>query len=285
MSIIIHGATGAQGGPLFEGLLSSGKTVLAAVREPAKSEGKPSVVVDNGSVDSLVNAYRNADGVFFHLPQAPEPIRVQYAENFVQAIKGARPGRVVISTSGAIIDQPRSSLQVAEDSAIGVLVRGVRESGLSHAIVAPRLYLENLLLPIVLNGVKQSGVLSYPIRSDLPVSWSSHFDIAEVAERLLTDDTVTGVVGVGQLPGLKGADLADGFSAKFGRPVQFEAQSPEDFRKQLEPMFGPAATNIAAFYQALAEISDNVIAEQTSAQRVLGLNPRSVGTWLAGVLA
>lgn len=285
MSFIIHGATGAQGGPLFHLLRSEGKTVLAAVRDPAKSGGKPSITVDNSSLDSLVAAYTGADGIFFHLPQAPEPLRIEYARNFLEAITKAKPKRVVVSTSGAVIDQPGSPVQVPDDSAVGILVRGLSNSNVSHAIVAPRLYLENLLLPMVVGGVKQGGVLLYPIRADLKVSWSSHLDIADVAERLLTDHTVTGIVGIGHLPGMKGAALADGFAARFNRPVQFQAQSPEDFRKLLEPMFGPAAANVAAFYQALATLDENVIAEETSAQRLLGLMPRSVEKWLADVSA
>ena len=285
MSFIIHGATGAQGGPLFDLLLSKGEAVLAAVRDPAKSDGKPCIAVDNSSLDSLISAYNGSDGVFFHLPQAPEPVRVEYALNFLEAIKIAKPKRVVLSTSGVVIDQPGSSVQVSEDSAMGMLVRGISDSKISYAVVAPRLYLENLLLPMVVGRVKQDGVLLYPIRADLPVSWSSHLDIAEVVERLLADHTVTGIVGVGHLPGMNGAALADGFSARFNRPVQFEAQSPEEFRKLLEPMFGPAAANVAAFYQALSKLDKNVIVEETSAQRLLGLSPRRVEKWLDDVSA
>ncbi|XUY29030.1 NmrA family NAD(P)-binding protein [Agrobacterium sp. rho-8.1] len=285
MSFMVHGATGAQGGPLFDLLLAKGETVLAVVRDPAKSGGKRSLVADNGSVESLVSAYTDADGVFFHLPQAPEAVRIEYARNFLEAIKLAKPKRVVISTSGAVIDQPGSSVQTPEDSAMGILMRGVRDSQISHAIVAPRLYLENLLLPMAVGGVKQDGVLLYPIRADLPVSWSSHLDVAEVAKRLLLDHTVSGIVGVGHLPGMTGARLADGFSARFNRPVQFEAQSPEEFRKLLEPMFGPAAANVAAFYQALSKLDENVIVADTSAQQLLGLAPRSVKEWLDDVSA
>lgn len=285
MSFIIHGATGAQGGPLFDLLLAKEESVLAAVRDPAKSGDKPCIIVDNSSLDSLVAAYENADGIFFHLPQAPEPVRIEYARNFLEAIKKAKPKRVVLSTSGAIIDQPGSSVQVPEDSAMAMLVRGISDSKVSYAVVAPRLYLENLLLPMVVDGVKRDGVLLYPIRADLPVSWSSHLDVAAVAKRLLTDHTVTGIVGVGHQPGMRGAALADGFSARFDRPIQFETQSPEDFRTLLEPMFGPAAANVAAFYQALSKLDENVIVEDTSAQRLLGLAPRSVEKWLDDVSA
>ncbi|WP_066721915.1 MULTISPECIES: NmrA family NAD(P)-binding protein [Hyphomicrobiales] len=284
MSFIIHGATGAQGGPLYARLIAAGKHAVAAVRKAEKLDGKPSIAVDNASVASLVAAYRGADGVFIHLPQAPEPVRVQYARNLVEAIRTAKPKRVVISTSGTIIDEPGTPSQASDDSAVMFLVNGVRDSGVSHAIVATRLYLENLLLPMVFGPVQAEGMLRYPIRADFPVSWSSHLDVAEVAERLLTDASVTGIVGVGQLPGLKGTDLAAGFSAKFGRPIDFEALTPEQFGELINPMFGPAAAGVAGLYQALSQAPANVIAEDTSAQKLLGLTPRSVKQWLAETL-
>lgn len=284
MSYVIHGATGAQGGPLYERLLSAGNKAVAAVRDPAKVQGHPAVAVDNDSVDSLAAAYRDADGVFVHLPQGPEPVRVQYAQNIAEAIKIAKPRRVVVSTSGAIIDQRGTALQAPDDSAIAILLRGIRDSGLSHAIVAPRLYLENLLLPMVFEPVKVEGVLRYPVGADFPISWCSHLDVAEVAEQLLTDHSVTDVVGVGQLPGLKGADLAAGFSEQFSRPATFVALTPEGFGKLIEPMFGPAAAGVVSLYQALSQAPDSVIAEDTSAQRLLGLTPRSVKQWLAEAL-
>jgi uncharacterized protein YbjT (DUF2867 family) len=285
MSYVIHGATGAQGGPLYARLLAAGKPAVAAVRATEKINGKPAVTIDNASVESLVAAYRNADGLFIHLPQAPEPVRVQHARNIVEAIRTAKPERVVISTSGTIIDEPGTPLQAADDSAVLLLVNGVRNSGVSHAVVAPRLYLENLLLPMVFEPVKAEGVLRYPIRADFPVSWSSHRDVAEVADQLLSDTSVTGVVGVGQLPGLKGADLAAGFSEQFGRTITFEALTPEQFGELITPMFGPAAAGVVGLYQALSQAPANVIGDETSAQKLLGLTPRSVTQWLGETLS
>ncbi|OWV77611.1 hydroxylase [Rhizobium sp. R634] len=285
MSYVIHGAAGAQGGPLFRRLLASGKAAVGAVRNTAALEGKPTVAVDNGSVESLVSAYRHADGVFVHLPVTAEPERVRQAKSIVEAINRARPGRVVISTSGSIVDSPGSVLQAPDDSAVAILTRGVRESGLSHAIVEPRLYLENLLLPPIFETVKAEGILRYPFGADFAVSWSSHLDVAEVAERLLVDHSVSGLVGVGQRPGLDGAALAQGFSRHLGRPVAFEALSPEGFGDLLTPLFGlGAAATVVGLYQALAQAPDNVIAEETSAQRRLAMAPRSVRQWLADIL-
>ncbi len=281
MSYIIHGATGEQGAPLHALLLAANRPALAAVRDPASVQGKPAVHVDNDSVESLIAAYRGAEGVFVHLPQAPEPARLRQANIIADAIAEARPSRVVISTSGAIVDQPGSPLQASDDSAIATLIRRVGGSGVSCAVVAPRLYLENLLLPMVIGPVRSESRLPYPLRTDFAASWSSHLDVAVVAERLLTEHDITGVVGVGHLPGLTGPDLAHAFSQHFGRDIRFEALSPEIFGTLLEPLIGPAAANIAGFYAALSHLPDNVIAADTDAQRRLGLSPRSVGQWLS----
>lgn len=276
---VVHGATGAQGGPLATRLAAAGH----AVRGTRDASGGPRL--DNGSIEALVAAYRGADGVFVHLPMGPEPVRVEQARNIVAAIATARPARVVVSTSGTIVDRPGTPLQAPDDSAIAILLRGVADTGVSHAIVATRLYLENLLLPIVFDAVGREGVLRYPIAADYRVSWSSHQDVAAVAERLLTDHAVTGLVGVGHLPGLQGPELAEGFASHLGRPVAFEPSTPQAFGALLAPTFGPAADAVVALYAALAQVPDNVIDDATSAQRLLGLHPRGVGDWLAATLA
>ena len=170
MTYIIHGATGAQGAPLLKRLNQAGKRAVAAVRHTNNLADVPTVQIDNASVDSLVKAYRGAEGVFVHLPQTLESERVTFARNIAAAIGSARPGRVVISTSGAIVDEPHSPLQATSDSAIGILIDCVQKTGVSTAIVAPRLYLENLLLPMVFGPVQSEGILRYPVRADFPVS-------------------------------------------------------------------------------------------------------------------
>lgn len=286
MTFIIHGATGAQGAPLISRLLKAGKHAVAAVRNASAVKDMPAVAVDNASVDSLAAAYRDAEGVFFHLPLASEADRVQHAHNFAQAVTRAKPRRVVISTSGYVVDEPGSPTQVPPENAVAVLIREIERTGVSCAVVAPRLYLENLLLPIQFEPVKAEGVLRYPLRPDYPVSWSSHLDVAEVVERLLMDASITGIVGVGHSPGLTGADLAKGFSQHLGQEVTFEGITPERFGEMLTPLFGAgAAAGVVAGYQAMARKSGSVIAQETSAQRLLGLAPRSVQQWLAEVLA
>lgn len=282
MADIVHGATGAQGSPILSALTSTGRTAIAAVRHPeAVPDGIVARQVDLASADSLASAYKGADGVFVHLPMgAPEAAAAQ-ARAVVEAVAQARPGRVVISTSGQIVDQPGSPLQATADSPIMTLIDGVTGSGVPTAVVAPRLYLENLLLPVVLDPARQEGVLRYPLPASFPVSWSSHLDVADVVVRLLTDASpTTGTVGVGHRPGLTGPDLAAAFSSHLGREVRFEGITPEAFGELITPLFGPAAALVVELYQALNAQDGNTIAEDSSAQELLGLRPRPIEQWL-----
>lgn len=275
MIYVVHGAGGAQGGPVVAELENAGHATLT-------NAGRAGVLRFD-SADLLAEAYGAADGVFVHLPIGDEEGRRAQARTIVEAVERGRPARVVISTSGALVD--RVDGEAAGDAAIASLIRGVEGSGVSTAVVAPRLYLENLLLPPVLGPVRDAGTLPYALRDGFRVSWSSHDDVAAVVSHLLTDHAVTGTVGVGHLPGLTGDDLAAAFTEHLGREVSYDAQTPEQFGATLEPIIGPGAAGVVALYRQLAAMPENTIAEETSAQRLLGIEPLPISQWVARAVA
>jgi uncharacterized protein YbjT (DUF2867 family) len=278
MMYVVHGATGAQGSPLFRKLAAEGKNVAAAIRNPQNLGAGSAVAVDLTSGQSLIAAYLGAEGVFIHLPLGPESLRLQYAHNIAEAVGVARPKRVVISTSGWALGNPD------DKSALPELIRGVESTGVSTAIIAPRLYLENLLLPIVIEAVKTEGILPYPLGSDYPVSWCSHLDVADVAAALFANSAVTGVVEIGQLPAVTGNELAKSFANHLGRKVRYNSLTPEDFGKRLAVLFGEAvAAEVVAGYKAKALTKDSAIDEKISAQQLLGIKPRTVEQWLVDI--
>ena len=57
MTYVIHGATGAQGGPLLARLTGSGQRAVAAVRNTVAAKGVPAVAVD--TVHMLLEATRH----------------------------------------------------------------------------------------------------------------------------------------------------------------------------------------------------------------------------------
>lgn len=278
MTYIVHGATGAQGAPVAAALLAAGHHVTAAVRNPATYSGD-AAAVNLGDVDSLAAAYSGAEGVFVHLPLGSAAQQHEHATTILAAVEQAKPGRVVFSTSGY-------ELGDSDDSPHGTLSRGLAASSVSAVTVAPELYLENLLLPSVTEAARDRGVLLYPIRDDYAVSWSSHLDVADVAMRLFDRTDITGVVTVGALPGLLGDDLAAGFSRHLGRDVTFEAQTPDEFGDMVMPLFGAdGIAPVVDSYRWRATQPNELIDENTSAQRVLDMHPRTVEQWLHAVNA
>jgi len=269
MAYVVHGATGAQGGPVAAVLAVAGESVTALTRSPDTVVADArTLAVDLGSPAQLADAYRDAKGVFVHLPVTGPELREQYTDNILTALDRARPGRVVYSTSGV-------------PTAFDPMVSALASSGLSYAVVAPRFYLENLLLPPIQAGIENEGVLHYPLPDGFKVSWSSHLDIADAVAALFTRPDVTGIVEVGQLPGITGADLAAAFAAAYGRDVAFAAQAPADFGAQLVPLAGEeAAAEVQDRYEQVAKLPDNIIPEDQSAQRLLGLTPRGTAQWI-----
>ncbi|MFE8978759.1 NmrA family NAD(P)-binding protein [Streptomyces cyaneofuscatus] len=278
MTYVIHGATGAQGAPVVAALVAAGKPVTALTRNPdAVVDGARVVTASYVSVEELTEAYWGADGVFVHLPIVSEQDRLAYARNIVATVNETRPARVVFSTSGAPSD-------AALGGAAALLADGLAASGVSHAVMAPTLFLENLLLPHVMDAVRERGALPYPIRGDFPVSWASHLDIADVALALFDRHDVTGVVSVGQYPAITGTDLAEAVGTHFGKRVVFQSITPEQMRASVAPVIGEGpAADIASLYQAMSTLPDRSITPENSAQKLLGITPRTTGQWLTDI--
>jgi uncharacterized protein YbjT (DUF2867 family) len=278
MAYVIHGATRAQGGPVVAALLAAGKPVVALTRK-ADVVVPGARVVTTGSAAELAEAYRGADGVFVHLPIGSEEDRLAFARDIVDAVRVARPARVVFSTSGFTNDAPGGGV-----SAVSTLVDGLADSGVSHAVIAPELFFENLLLPPVVGGAREQGVLGYPLPVGFAVSWASHLDIADVAVALFERTDVSGVVAVGQYPAVTGLELAEAFGARLGRGVVYRAVTPEEFRASIAPLIGEGpAAGVAELYRLMAALPDRSIAPERSAQKLLGVTPRSASRWLADI--
>ena len=286
MTTVIHGATGAQGSPIVAALAALGEQPIALSRGGQRVDGARALAVDAASATDLAAAYAGAEAVFVHLPMAPEDERLRIAHATIAALESARPGRVVISTSGTIVSAPGTSLQAPDDSSLAVLIAGATATGIPTAVVEPRLFLENLLLPHVQAGVREDGVLRYPVRPDFAVSWASHMDVAAAAVALLRDPSVTGVVRVGHVPAVTGPELAAAFGAVLGSEVRFESVTPAAFGASIAPLLGEdAAAGVAGLYTALGTETDFTFDPATGAEARIGVAPMPLATWARAVTA
>ncbi|QBJ96092.1 hydroxylase [Rhodococcus sp. ABRD24] len=286
MTYAVHGAAGAQGSPVLSALVASGAEVRALTRDRSKTfAGAVTTVVENNSAETLAAAYTGVDGVFVHLPLAGDPqTPSRHVRNIVAAAASARPARMVVSTSGTAIGDSASPLAGPNTPILTELVDGLASAGITVTVLSPRLFLENLLLPPVLGGVMEEGVLRYPLRSDLAVSWCSHLDVADAAVVALTAPEAPDLVNIGQIPPVTGPQLAAAFAEHLGRPVVFDSITPADFGASLEPMLGAgAAAGVAQLYTALG-VADEVSFEQASGSGSrLGVRARSTRDWLAAL--
>ncbi|MGH3450321.1 MAG: SDR family oxidoreductase [Haloechinothrix sp.] len=275
--MVIHGATGAQGAPVVAALTAAGRSVTALTRNPdAVVDDARVVVAGYASTEELTEAYRSADGLFVHLPVVSEEDRQTYAHNIVAAVREVRPARVVFSTSGYSIGPDTGG-------AAAMLVSGLADVGVSHVVIEPAMYLENLLMPYVIDTVRERGALPYPIRADFAVSWASHLDIADAVVALFDRPDVTGVVSVGQYPAITGPDLAEALGVHFGKNVVFEQLTPEQFRTSVAPLIGEGpAADVAGAYAAMS-LPNRSIAPEYSAQKLLDVIPRTTAQWLTDI--
>lgn len=250
MRIAVHGSTGAQGAPVVSELRDAGHDVVALARQPREGV----TVADLGDSASLRSAYLGADAVFLHLPIPTSPDAPgQWVPAVLEALAASDVERVVLSTSGAAMHDagPSESLQ-ARLAGNRAFVEGLQAVVGSVVTLAPRLYLENLLLPFVAGPAVGDGVLAYPLAADKPISWISHRDVARAARVGFESTTEPGVYDLG-LPAAAGQQLADQIGAGIGRAVTYEPITPAEFAERATPVFGPEmAAGVAGLYETFA---------------------------------
>lgn len=267
MKITVHGSTGAQGGPVAEALAAAGHEVAGITRTPRTGDTS-SVAGDFENQSSLEAAYARADAVFVHLPIPTSP---DDAGRWVAAILGAlavsKVERVVFSTSGA------SLTDAGPDPMMQDRLHGNQSfyAGMQNAVpdvvaLAPRLFLENLLLPFVSGPALDDGVLAYPLAADKAVSWISHLDVANAAVEGFDQTTAPGIYDLG-LDAVTGDELAVSMGDAVGRDITYQAITPAEFVTRATPLFGPQeAAGVGALYEALA--TDHTLALPDGSQQI-----------------
>ncbi|MCO1580803.1 NmrA family NAD(P)-binding protein [Crossiella sp. SN42] len=267
MTYLVHGATGAQGGPVAELLKANGHDVRPLTRALAS--------LDDAA--ALTSAYAGVDAAFVHLPITPDPAApARWAEAIGTAALAAGVRRVVISTSGGVPEAPAQADRMAM---LHGLAARLRAGGARVTVLAPRFFRENLLLPPIQERLRAESVLAYPIRADQVIAWSSHLDVAEAAVAALTGADAPELVHLGQP--LTGPELAEAFTAHLGRPVRYEQLTPERFTELMTPLLGAgAAAGIAAAYAELATLPGASFPADQGGEALLGTGIRSTQAWL-----
>lgn len=248
-TIVVHGATGAQGAPVVRHLLDMGHRVRAAVRNHRASlpPGAEPVVADLNDTASLAAAYGEADAVVVQLPLVfAADTAVPQAESVLAALHKAGVARAVFNTGGVLADKP---VGIPFVDARALMIARLHECAATASVVAPaRTYLENLAAPWSAAQVR-AGEIAYPLPSDLPVPWLALDDFGAAVAELATVPEPPPLHIVAGPESLTGDQVAAGLSAALRQEVRWKTIRPAEYEQMLAPYLGQeAAAGVAAAY-------------------------------------
>ncbi|MFI7705166.1 SDR family oxidoreductase [Nonomuraea sp. NPDC049480] len=249
-TVVVHGATGAQGSPVVRRLLAAGHHVRAVVR-PTSAPGLPAgaepVFADLSVPASLTDAYAGAAAVVVQLPLVfAADAAVPQAEAVLGALKGAGVPRAVFNTGGPPAAEPTGVPFVDARALLAAELPGVVDVA---AVVGPAFtYMENLAAPWSLPLVA-AGEIAYPLPAELPVPWLALDDLAAVIAEFVTDPAPPPLRIVAGPHALTGDQAAAELAAALGRELRWRAVEPGEYERMLAPHIGPeAAAGVAAAY-------------------------------------
>lgn len=248
--ILVYGATGTQGGPVADELISEGRRVRVITRDRARAahlaaRGAEVAEADLGDPDSLAAANEGVDRVVLQLPlQYDFDLHETYGRNAVDAARNAGARFLVFNTSAHVL----AGTDVHCYRARQEVVDHLQASGVSSVVLRPTFYLEILLGPWIKPGIVQEGMVAFPLPADFPMSWVSATEMGSYAVAALDRPELSGqTFDIGGPEPLTGEKLASVFSRMLQRPTRYVPIPPDDYERALVPMFGPTvAAEVAA---------------------------------------
>ena len=225
--VLVTGATGNQGGAVVEALLTRGHQVRALTRSSASSaanrlreQGVEIAVGDFTDHDFLVRAARGADAVYAMSTPFEQGVEKETAQGITitDAAKAAGVAHLIYSS---VASADRATGIPHFDSKYEV-EKHIQASGMPCTIVAPVFFMENLLQPWILSGLRQ-GKLAMALPARRSLQQIAVADIgAFVAAVIERGDTVFGrrfdIAG----DELTGEEAAATLSKVTGREVRYE---------------------------------------------------------------
>jgi uncharacterized protein YbjT (DUF2867 family) len=239
--VLVTGATGKQGGACVEALLTHGHQVRALTRNSAspaakrlRERGVEIAVGDFTDRDSLVGAVRDVDAVYAMSTPYEQGADKEIAQGITitDAVKAAGVAHLIYSS----VASANRATGVSHFDGKYEVEKHVQASGVPYTIVAPVFFMENLLQPWTLPGLRQ-GKLAMAMPAARSLQQIAVADIgAFVATVIERGDTVFGrrldIAG----DELTGEEAATILSKVTRREIHYEGFPPDVLRAQGEDM-------------------------------------------------
>lgn len=286
-TVLVTGATGAQGGSVARALLEEGRfAVRALTRKPdspaaraladAGAEVVTGDLADRASLDAALAGCSHV----FGLTQFWEHFGEEYVQgrNLLEAVDAAGVEHLVLSTLDSPKKRSGGKYEVPHCDIKARLEDEAREMGLPATFVRVAFYYENFLTFFPLrrqeDGTYATAFAQHP---EVPLAMVSVDDVGGVVRAVLADrerflGRAVGVVGDHRTAPEYAADL----SRHLGVPVRYDYIPPEQFAA----LGFPGADDLAAMFAYQNEVAEDRTGEMEEA-RALHPGLRSFDQWLA----
>lgn len=262
--ILVVGANGTVGSELSRLLAHQGEAVVKATsRTPGAAD---QVQLDLVSRAGLASAFDGIDRAFLLAPPGHADQEALLAPLIDEAKAHGLQKVVLMTAMGANADEA-TPMRKAE--------RRLEATGLAHAIIRPNWFMQNFNT-FWLHGILADGRIALPVGS-AKGSFIDARDIAAVAARLLTSDTIT--TREFDLTGpraLDHAEVAAILSQSTGKPITFTDITPDAMLQGLLGAGVPA--DYARFLVTILGFFKAGYAERTTdaVLQVTGRAPRTI---------
>jgi uncharacterized protein YbjT (DUF2867 family) len=239
--VLVAGATGNQGGAVVRALLTRGHQVRALTRNSAspaanrlRERGVEIAVGDFGDHDSLVRAARGADAVYAMSTPYEQGAENETAQGITitDAVKAAGVAHFIYSS----VASANRSTGIRHFDGKYAVEKHLQASGVPYTIVAPVFFMENVLQPWMLSGLRQ-GKLAMALPASRALQEIAVADIGTfVAAVIERKDAVFGRrfdIAGDELTGTAAAAI---LSKATGREVHYEGFPPDVLRAQSEDL-------------------------------------------------
>lgn len=269
--ILVTGATGNTGRAVVAGLLAAGVAVRAMVRRPEQADRFPHgvevVVADMGVGSSLPRALEGVDQMLLISPLDPGLVEMQ--GRMAQAARVAGVRRVVkISTE---IADAQSEALIGRWH--GLAEREVEATGLAFFHLRPCNFMQNLYSFAA--QIETSSGFSAPLGS-AQISLVHVEDLAAVGvAALLKSELANGALVVTGQDRPTYGEFAQALGTALGRPVRYEATTPEVARQRFAAT-GMPEWKVQELLRMYAFLQDPLHTQTTDAVRMFtGNGPRT----------
>lgn len=235
--------------PRREKLVTEGYTIRTIARSKEKADqlieqGISAVIGNLADPAGLAEAHKGVNKVLLLMPVDFDLHQVRlYFQNAVDAAKEANIELLVVNTSVYVPEQVTNTaaLEIKRE-----LIDYVKQSGIPFIILQPTLYMENFIIPGILNN----GTLAYPVPAEEAIAWVSVEDTADFAVYALNHPELAGqTLQVTGPEALTGNQLAELFSQSLKQEIQFFSLPVETFEAAISPMLGKeTASGLAGLY-------------------------------------